>query len=200
MNAVADSARGGDAVRAALVEAAAEMLGDVGPASLSVREIARRAGVNHGQVHHYFGSKRALLEAAMRKLAQDHFENATRLAGGGPIPPALSLAEDPIYWRAVCQTVMEGDLDLARIEVDEGISVPRRALRALRKLRGVAPDDEDFKARFAAGVALQLGWVAFEEFVLLVADVDERERDEVRRRVKQLVTSLVTGEGAWTSD
>lgn len=201
MNAAAE-VRGSDAVRAALVDAAAAMLAEVGPRALSVREVARRAGVNHGQVHHYFGSKHALLEAAMRRLAQRHFEHMTRLAGGGEIPPALSLAEDPAYWRAVCQVTMDGELDLARIEIDEGISVPRRALRALQERWGIAGDDLDFKARFAAVSALHLGWVAFEEFVLLQADVAERDRPELRKRVRRLIESLAEAEeGApWSSD
>lgn len=201
MNATAE-VRGSDAVRAALVDAAAEMLAEVGPRAISVREVARRAGVNHGQVHHYFGSKRALLEAAMRQLAQRHFEYMTRLAGGGAVPPALSLVEDPAYWRAICQVTMDGDLDLARIEIDEGISVPRRALRVLQERWGIAADDLDFKARFAAVSALHLGWVAFEEFVLLQADVDERDRPELRKRVRRLIESLDEAEeGApWNSD
>ena len=33
----------------------------------AARHLAERAGVNHGQVHHYFGGKRGLLEAAMRQ-------------------------------------------------------------------------------------------------------------------------------------
>ena len=183
----ASEVRGGDAVRAALVKAAAEALSAAGPRSVSVREVARRAGVNHGQVHHYFGGKRGLLEAAMRKLAADHFTHATERSGGSPIPPALQLADDPAYWRAICHCVMDDDLDLARIEVDEEISVPRRALRAVMERQGIADDDLDFKARFATVAALQLGWVALEDFVMLISDVDEQDRDAVRDRVKTLL-------------
>jgi len=179
--------RGGDAVRRALVEAAADALAAAGPSSVSVRDVARRAGVNHGQVHHYFGGKRGLLEAAMRALAAEHFAHASERAGGSPIPPALQLADDPRYWRAICQCVMEGDLELARIEVDEGISVPRRAREALAKQLAVADDDLDFKARFAAVAALQLGWVALEDFVMLISDVAEPDREAVRDRVKHLI-------------
>jgi hypothetical protein len=82
---------------------------------------------------------------------------------------------------------MEGDLELARIEVDEGISVPRRAREALAKQLAVADDDLDFKARFAAVAALQLGWVALEDFVMLISDVAEPDREAVRDRVKRLI-------------
>ncbi len=179
--------RGGDAVRRALVEAAADALAAAGPSSVSVRDVARQAGVNHGQVHHYFGGKRGLLEAGMRSLAAEHFAHANERAGGGAIPPALQLADDPRYWRAICQCVMEGDLELARVEIEEGISVPRQALEALAERLSATDDDLDFKAKFAAICALQLGWVALEDFVMLIADVKESDRAAVRDRVKRLI-------------
>ncbi|MEE2664220.1 MAG: TetR/AcrR family transcriptional regulator [Myxococcota bacterium] len=188
MSTAAPGARGGrDAVKTALVDAAAAMLSEVGPRALTVRDVARRAGVNHGQVHHCFGGKRGLLEAAMRQLARGHYEHARELTGDALYPPALSLAEDSSYWRAVCRVVIEGDLDLARIEIDEGISVPRNVLRSLQQALEIEPDDLDFKARVAAMAALTLGWVAFEDFMLLVADVEPEQREALRSRVKQLI-------------
>ena len=177
-------ATGSEAVRAALVEAAGQLLGEIGPRNVSVREIARRAGVNHGQIHHYFGGKRALLKAAMASLAAEHWRNSLARADGGPVPPALSLFEDARYWRATARAVIEGDLDLARVEIDEGFSVPRRGIEALRLQRGASADDLDFKAQAALLIATQLGYVAFENFALLLADVPEQQRSALRERVK----------------
>ena len=47
-----------------LIDAAADLLGEVGPRAMTVRSIAQRVGVNHGLIHHYFGGKQPLLEAA----------------------------------------------------------------------------------------------------------------------------------------
>jgi AcrR family transcriptional regulator len=182
-----ESSRGTDAVRSALLTAAAELLSEAGPSSISVRDVARRAGVNHGQVHHYFGGKRGLLVAAMRKLAEGHWNTINARTGGHPIPPLFALADDPAYWRAVSHVMMEGDLELARIEVDEDISVPRRALHALMERYEIDDDDLDFKARFAATTALQMGWVAMEDFIMLVSDVDEADRKYVQERVRALL-------------
>lgn len=196
----AEPVRGGDAVRTALVEAAAERLAEVGPRALSVRDVARRAGVNHGQVHHYFGGKRPLLEAAMRHLAQQHFEHARALAGDRIIPPALSLGEDRSYWRAVCHVLMDGDLELARVEIDEAVSVPRDVLERLLAEGRIAPDDLDFRARFALGVTLQLGWVAFEEFGLLMAGVAGEDREAIRSRLRAHLDEEMGKVTEWTSD
>jgi AcrR family transcriptional regulator len=56
-------------LRAALLAAAAEELQVVGPAELSLRELARRAGVSHAAPAHHFGDKRGLFTA----LAADGF-------------------------------------------------------------------------------------------------------------------------------
>ena len=52
----------GDLPRA-LVAAALEVVDDVGPAALSLREVARRAGVSHGAPAHHFRDKAGLLSA-----------------------------------------------------------------------------------------------------------------------------------------
>ena len=187
----AATAPGNDSVREALERAAAEMLGEVGPRAISVREVAKRAGVNHGQVHHYFGRKRGLLRAAMRHLSIRHFDFVRERAAGEPFPPALSVGEDPAYWRALCHAVMAGDLELARVEVDEDISVPQRALRTLLERRP-GEDAGALKALLLTSAALQLGFVAFEPFLWLVGDVaDDAERQALRRRVKRIAEDLV---------
>src|SRR5262245_40283565 len=60
---------GEEQVRAALVDAATELFEASGPAHGSVRQVAQRAGVNHGLVHYYFGSKDALLAAVLDECA-----------------------------------------------------------------------------------------------------------------------------------
>src|SRR5918995_5895636 len=66
-----DAARAGDAARPyhhgdlprALLEAAVEAIEEVGPAALSLRDLARRAGVSHAAPAHHFGDKAGLLTA-----------------------------------------------------------------------------------------------------------------------------------------
>lgn len=194
MSSGAQQTRGSEVVRAALIDQAAKMLGEVGPSRISVRDVAARAGVNHGQVHHYFGGKRGLLNAAMTHLARGHYEHSNALRGDAPFPPVLSLAADSGYWRAVCQVVMDGDLELARLEVDEGISVPRAALATLLEQHRGQQSELEIKAKFAALAASQLGWVAFEQFMFLVADVEPDEQEALRTEVKKIFEDTVARE------
>jgi AcrR family transcriptional regulator len=63
------TARGRTEIRDALITAAIEMFAEHGPAAISIRAIAEHAGVGHGLIHRYFGSKEALLNAAIDRLA-----------------------------------------------------------------------------------------------------------------------------------
>src|SRR6516162_56417 len=49
-------------LRPALLRAAVEVIGEAGPAAMSLREVARRAGVSHAAAYH-FGDKAGLLTA-----------------------------------------------------------------------------------------------------------------------------------------
>jgi AcrR family transcriptional regulator len=57
-------------LRRALLDAAAEAITEQGPAALSLRDLARRAGVSHAAPTHHFGDKKGLLTA----LATEGFE------------------------------------------------------------------------------------------------------------------------------
>jgi AcrR family transcriptional regulator len=50
-------------LRSALIDAAVRTIEDVGPAAMSLREVARRAGVTHPAVTYHFGDKAGLLTA-----------------------------------------------------------------------------------------------------------------------------------------
>ncbi len=64
-----ESSHHGD-LRRALLDAAAEAIAENGPAALSLRDLARRAGVSHAAPTHHFGDKKGLLTA----LATEGFD------------------------------------------------------------------------------------------------------------------------------
>lgn len=66
--------RNPEASRARIVEAAQRLFVDKGFADVSMREIAQAAEVTKGLIHHHFGSKQALWEAARDHLFQRYFD------------------------------------------------------------------------------------------------------------------------------
>jgi AcrR family transcriptional regulator len=82
---MADTYHHGD-LRRAVLDAAAEAIEESGPAALSLRELARRAGVSHAAPAHHFGDKAGLLTALATEgfeLLADALASAGELAGAG---------------------------------------------------------------------------------------------------------------------
>ena len=110
----------------ALVAAAVELFATRGPASVSVRDVARRAGVNQGLIYRHFGSKQALVAAA--------FEQGS----SGLFPAALAPAGFDID--TVIHQVHHGSrapMLIARIMVDDvDVTEVRKQFPILRRLLG----------------------------------------------------------------
>ncbi|CAB4601409.1 unannotated protein [freshwater metagenome] len=174
-----------------LITAAADMLGEVGPRAMTVRGIAERAGVNHGLVHHYFGSKDALAEAAMLHLVQQHANDVREQSHGNPIPAPLALNDEPRYLRAVVRSVLDGELELATTELTAGVSIPRSALQHATKIKKLEEPDLESKAITGMGMALEMGWAALEPFIFSITDVQEKDQEEVREIVRRMRNSLI---------
>jgi len=64
-------------LRAVLLEAAVEAIATNGPTALSLRDLARRAGVSHAAAAHHFGDKAGLLTA----IATEGFDLFTAALG-----------------------------------------------------------------------------------------------------------------------
>ena len=104
--------RGKASVRQAVIEAATELFAERGPANVSIRELAARAGVNHGLIHRHFGSKDGLLQATMEQLAAGVADSI------GPDAPSESLAdllqttfgatEDATHWKILARSILDG--------------------------------------------------------------------------------------------
>jgi len=83
-------------LRAHLVATGVELVNAEGPAALSLREIARRAGVSHGAPRRYFPSHRDLL-AAVARVGYDALSARIAALGEQPDPRAGLLALGRLY-------------------------------------------------------------------------------------------------------
>jgi AcrR family transcriptional regulator len=87
-------------LRAALIDAAAQLVSERGPAGISLREVAARAGVSPAAPYHYFPDKSALL-AAVAEEGFRLFESAqaSALRHAPDDPPARLAASVMFYVR-----------------------------------------------------------------------------------------------------
>jgi AcrR family transcriptional regulator len=153
-------------VTEALIDAAAELFAERGPGAVSVRDVAKHAGVNHGLVYRHFGSKDALIQAVLDRLVQ-HVRRAFAdrlLEGANRTELFDALAENQTYWRVLARALLDGQTDWLKAGSFPLISAAVKSLRAARE-RGELDEDTDVEAAAASYVAVGLGWLVFEPFI-----------------------------------
>jgi AcrR family transcriptional regulator len=171
---------GPDAVRRALVEAAADVYAAGEP--FSAREIARRAGVNHGQVHHRFGGRDGLLQATL-----EHLAHRQALALDGVTDPADALRTaaqtalgDPRFVRALARSLIERPADGA---------VPQRDFPVVARLRGALdPAQPEAIDRLAEGLATALGFALFGPWIAAALGRDTDPMPALERQIQATIT------------
>ena len=84
-------------LRDALLEAAVALAGEIGPEQVTVREVARRAGVSSAAPFRHFASKTALMtavaEEAMRRMLAETAQRIAEAEGEDPLVRFSALAK-----------------------------------------------------------------------------------------------------------
>ena len=170
------SYKGRKNVEKQLINSAAILVGSIGPNQLSIRDIADHAGVNHAQIHHYFGGKQGLLEATYKQLAFEHMEQLERRN----VNPD-NLGKEPLsditdnYFRAIIRAVLDKKMDLVRIQVDAGYSMSRKTLDELTKLSGLKKPTAEIKAAVALVMALEFGYASMKDYIKEVLKISDKD-------------------------
>jgi len=170
-----------------------------GPASVSVRDIADAAHVNHALVHRHFGSKHAVLRAVLERSARAVAAAADEISDSRTAVGWLFniTADHESYWRTLARAVLDGE-DPRRLQRDfPTIHRMIALLRAERqsgcttKTPDTIPGDFDSAIVVGAVCALTMGWLLFEPFLLAATGLDKRDRQEVRTRIIGMLQAMI---------
>jgi AcrR family transcriptional regulator len=160
--------------RDAIVDAAVAAYGESGPAAVSLRDIAQRAGVTHPLIVQYFGSKDGLVECVGARLV-DHL--------GGVLDEHRTCdAESIAAWLGSARKTPSMTKLLVRTGL--GDFTPAGFPAWLRRLGNCAPPGGagDWRAQICryAAASLVLGWLTFDRFMITavrLGNVSEAKRD-----------------------
>ncbi|MEM7275506.1 MAG: TetR family transcriptional regulator [Actinomycetota bacterium] len=165
--------------------AATELLAINPPTKVTGRQIAARAGVNHGQIHHYFGSKDGLVAATVTDGATRHGQ-LRRGADAFPLP--IDTAWRTPAWRTLAHLAATGRWRQPPFE-------PSPVVAALAERRatdlGRTPGDVEVMADVAATVALQRGWWIFRDMIETALQPFDPDMTAVRQRVAERSVNLI---------
>lgn len=174
---------GKDEVIAAVLEAASELFAEKGPAATSIREVAARAGVNHGLLHRHLGSKHQLLAATLQHLA----DTAAELRESGA-PLAQMEAASELQARVMVRSTLDG---FPVEELQQRFPGMEAFLDVVR-----AGHSDERRARLLAahGMALQIGWGLLGPTLRVAFGLQDLDDADIRAAVADQIAKIVAGD------
>jgi TetR/AcrR family transcriptional regulator, repressor for neighboring sulfatase len=175
-------------VVAAVLESAADLFAERGPAATSIRDIAARSRVNHGLIHRHFGSKDRLVGAVLDHLGQ-------HLAGLLAVKAEGSIVGEAVdrQLRVLARTSLDG---YSIGELQSRFPTMEVLLESVR-----ARHSSELDARLAAAhtIALQLGWCLFGDFLRASTGLEDLDDRTFARSVGNTVALILDADGPATS-
>jgi TetR/AcrR family transcriptional regulator, repressor for neighboring sulfatase len=182
----ATAPRGRDQVYVAAIRAATSLFAERGIAAVSVREIAARAGVNAALVHRYVGGKQVLVHLVLTSLTDSMRGDLDTFASNQiPVLPTTPEQTLATYQRIAAHIVIEGR-DIRDFQSD--FPVIRHIIEEIQLRTGV--DAQTARCRGAQIFALDLAVRLFEPVLMQAAGLADEDRDDLHRRVRQLLVSI----------
>lgn len=159
-------------------------------AGINLREVAKEARVNHGQIYQYFGSRQALLRAAISRLLRENYPDPARhwklpFTERRRATWRWALRQAPML-KLQALLALDGDPELV---VFPAIDRTRRSLE--RDLRdGDLPAGADAEVAHAMTVATHLGYCVFREAMARDLGITPTELD---RRAAAVYDDMLAG-------
>jgi len=180
---IADSSKplGKEEVVAAVLEAASELFAERGPAATSIREVAARAGVNHGLLHRHFGSKRQLLAATLQHLA----DSGAALRDSGASQQQLEAAHE-LQARVMVRSMLDG------FPVEELQQRFPGMERFLDEVRSGHTDERQARLLAAHAMALQFGWGLMAPTLRVAFGLNDLSDADLRAAVAEQIAKIIT--------
>ena len=181
----------------AVVRAATELFATNGVGGISVREIARQAGVNPALIPRYVGDKDDIVTAVLVDLSKRVVEQIDHYVVESVADPQR-LPEPPptmeLYFRIATHLVVEG-YDLDRHQPD--FPVVRRVVELIGLQHGV--DAAEARRRGAQVFVLALGIELFGSMLMHAAELDPNDVEvqaTLRHAVHELSEAIASGQTA----
>jgi AcrR family transcriptional regulator len=189
-------------VKAAVVAAAIRLFSERRPSTVSLREIAREAGVNYGLIHRHFGTREAVLRVT--------FDTLKRHAGAQMAEAGDFDALRRTLWKLIQGDLIEGEtyarmMAWALLDGQDpneflGASFAGRELRRLLPPAGAQDLEQGHDRRLLAAtiVLLGLAWKLFSPALIVEFGLQDRDAQGLYDELGQIadVIAGLSGERA----
>ncbi|MFZ3599152.1 TetR/AcrR family transcriptional regulator [Streptomyces sp. BH104] len=161
-------------------------------AGVNLREIATEAGVNHGQIYQYFGTRQALLRAAATDLVE---RQAAEREGHWELP--FNERREAMFQHRLDEPELVKLEALLALDGDDGFSPFPRFAQTRKSLErdeaeGALPEGADAVAAHVMTAAAQMGYAIFREAYARDTGIPLEELDERAARAFTRMTAGLT--------
>lgn len=180
--------RGKEQVKAALIDAGIKLFSERGMSSVSVRDLADEAGVNHSLLFRHFGDKKALIKAVFEqrfKLLGEYNESMTTDGDVMLETSIRAVMQDQALWRLMTFAALEGEFDVLHSIPSPYMQSTLKQLK-LRQKNNQIYDGVEAEVLLGSGFALGLGWAIFRKMLMAMAGAQQRDFEEIRVQVDKL--------------
>jgi AcrR family transcriptional regulator len=177
-----------------ILDAAERLFAELGPVNVSIRDIAAEAGLPHSAIYRYFDSKDEVLRQVVVRGRARQVERDR--AAGPSTKGAIEwiMAHNRAYALVVARLALQGETT-SSLGMDPGENSARQSLDTLAALERQHPfelrRDHDPQVVMAALMALTMGYVACEEWVLDAVGLHGCDREAVRAAVDDVMESMM---------
>ena len=167
------------------MDAAMQLFAENGVRAVSVRAIAKLAGVNHGLVHHYFGSKSGLVTAVLDELASNLGTLVGPLGGGSDGRRFVENADEArIHVRVLAYAILEDEAT----GFQNSFPIVERFAAAAQHVYGL--DEATARLRSVQAAAMIFGWMMMEPWLLRAGGFDPADAHDLRPRLVEGILRL----------
>jgi AcrR family transcriptional regulator len=173
--------RGREEVIESIIDATLSLWATQGPAQLAMRTIAERAGVNYGLVHRHFGTKDAVIRAAMARVV-------ARSLGFIGSSDDLAAALDAVLPRSTGAHSRLIAWSILQYTIDDVMPEEDAFLKRMRELAAAgsegAPTEVEAGIRAGSLLALLYGWRLFEPYLVHGLGLEGLTHDELNAYIR----------------
>ncbi len=180
--------RGRDEVVEAIISATLSLWVARGPESVSLRAIAARAGVNYGLVHRHFGTKDAVIKAALNRAVERSLELLEPVDDIYAAIDVMLSAETGGFARLLAWAILQGEPE--DLFLDE-YPVLDRLRELVAKESGLSKDARETRVLVGSIMVSMFGWRLFEPYLHRGLGLD-LSRSEGDRLLKDVIASTIS--------
>lgn len=183
---------GRDEVKKAILNAAEKLLLKRSPSEITVREIAKTANIKHPLIYRHFGTKNGVILAAhTRKLGKVSKMTTKIEALEGNVKTFFQMFEKDKWRQVALARAMIDGIDPHLIQ--NQFPMMEQLVELLKKKQDELGGETKFDAETMAAVlgAIGLGWFLFEPFLLAATRMEERNKEEIRLNVINILEEFI---------